>query len=72
MGPLEVFMHVNQTVEGTQDVIVDLDDNVFKTQVELGLISELKSLVKVIPNVISQSIVELVKNYNVEPSYVFP
>ena len=71
MDPLEVFMPVNQTIEGTQDVIVDLDNNVFETQVELGLISELKSLVKVIPNVISQSIVELVKNYSVEPSYVF-
>ena len=71
MDPLEVSMPVNQASEGTQDVVVDLDDNIFETQVELGLISELKSLVKVIPNIISQSAVELVKNYSIEPSYVF-
>ena len=52
MDPLEITMFVNQVVEGTQDVIVDLDGNVFKTQLELGLIFELKSLVRVIPNVI--------------------
>jgi hypothetical protein len=52
MDPLEVSMHVNQVAKGTQDVIVDLDDNVFETQVELGLIYELKILVKVIPNII--------------------
>ena len=72
MDPLEVSMFVNQVAEGTQDVIVDLDDNVFETQVEFGLICELKSLVKVIPNVIGRSAMELVKNYSVKPSYVFP
>lgn len=72
MDPLEVSVHVNQTIEGTQDAMVDLDGNFFETQVELGLISELKSLVKVIPNVIGQFNVGLVKNYSVEPSYVFP
>ena len=72
MDPLEVSMHVNQNVEGTQDVVVDLDDNVFETEVELGLIFELKSLVKVIPNVIGHPVVELVKNYSFEPSYVIP
>jgi hypothetical protein len=65
-------MTVNQVAKGTQDVVVDLDDNVFETHVELGLIYELKSLVKVIPNIIGQSTMELVKNYSIEPSYVFP
>ena len=72
MDPLQVPMSINQNEEGTQDVVVDLDGNVFETEVELGLISKLKSLVKVIPNVIGQSTVELVKSYSVEPSYVFP
>ena len=72
MDPLEVSMHVNQNIEGTQDVVVDLDDNVFETHVELGLISELKSLVKVIPIVFGHSAMDLVKNYSVEPSNVFP
>ena len=71
MDPLQVSMPINQNEEGTQDVVVDLDGNVFETQVELGLIYELKSLVKVIPNVIDQLAVELVKSYSVEPSYVF-
>ena len=39
MDPLEVPMPINQTVQGAQDVVVDLDGNIFKTQVELGLIS---------------------------------
>lgn len=72
MNPLEVPMHLNQNVECIQDAMVDLNGNVFETQVELGLIFELKSLFKVIPNVIGQSVVELVKRYSVEPSYVFP
>ena len=71
MDPLEASMPINQVARGTQDVVVYLNVNVFKTQVELGLISQLKTLVKVIPNVIGQSVVELVKNYSVEPSYVF-
>lgn len=65
-------MLVNQVAEGTQDVVVDLDDNIFQTQVELGLVFELKSLVKVIPNIISHPVIELVKNYNIDPSYTFP
>ena len=64
-------MHVNQTVEGIHYAIVDLDNNVFETQVELHLISELKSLAKVIPNVIGQFAMELVY-YILEPSYILP
>lgn len=71
MDRLEVSM-LNQVVEGTEYVLVDLDGNVFETQVELGLISELKSPVQVISNIIGQSAVELAKNYSVDPSYVFP
>ena len=53
MDPLEVSLPVNQASEGTQDFVVDLDDNIFQTKVELSMIYELKSLVKVIPNIIS-------------------
>lgn len=63
---------VNPNEQGTQDSFVDLYGNVFETQIELGLISELKSLVKIIPIVISQSNVELAKNYNIKPSFIFP
>ena len=69
---LEASMSINPNEEVTQDFVVDLDGNVFETQIELGLILELKSLVKVIPGVISQSTVELVKNYSLELSFVFP
>lgn len=48
MDPLEISMAVNQVSEANQDVIIDLDGNIFETQVEIGLISELKSLLKVI------------------------
>ena len=72
MDRLQVPMSINQNEEGTQDSVVDLDDNVFETQMEIGLISELKSLVKVIPNIIGHFAIELVKSYSDEPSYVFP
>ena len=72
MNTLEISMPVNRASEGNQDVVIDLDGNIFETQVELGLIYNLKSLIKVVPNVISQSVVELVKKYSIEPSYVFP
>lgn len=68
----QVFMQINPSEERTQDFVVDLDGNVFETQIELGLISKLKILVKVIPGAISQSTVDLVKNYSLEPSFVFP
>lgn len=45
-------MLINQNEEGTQDVIIDLHGNLSETHVEIGLISELKSLVKSIPDVI--------------------
>lgn len=49
----QASVQFNPNEEGTQDSIVDLDGNVFETQIELGLISELKILVNVIPGVIS-------------------
>lgn len=70
MDPLQVPIPINQSKECAQDVVIDLDGNVFENQVDLGLISELKSLAKVISNVIGQSVVELVKSYSVEPSYI--
>lgn len=53
MDPLEISMPVNQALEVNQDVVIDLDGNVFETQVKLGFILELKSHVKVVPNIIS-------------------
>ena len=38
MYPLQASMPINQNEEGTQDAVVNLDGNVFETQVELGLI----------------------------------
>ena len=38
MYPLQIAMHVNQASEANQDVVIDLDWNIFETQVELGLI----------------------------------
>ena len=70
MDPLEIAMLVNQVSEANQDVVIDLDGNIFETQVELGLISKLKSILKVIPNVISQFAIDLVRKYSIEPSYV--
>ena len=72
MDPLEIDMLVNQVSEANQDVVIDLDGNIFETQVKLGLISELKSILKVFPNVISQYIIDLVKKYSIYPSYFFP
>lgn len=67
----QVFVQINPSKEGTHDSIVDLDGNVYETQIELGLISELKILVKIILGIISQSTIDLVKNYSLEPSFVF-
>ena len=53
-------------------MVINLDGNIFETQVELGLILKLKGILKVIPNVISQSAVDLVKKYNIETSFSFP
>lgn len=72
MDPPKIIMFVSQIIELNQDVVVDLDGNIFETQVKLVLISKLKCLVKVTPNVISQSTVDLVKKYNIEPSFIFP
>ena len=72
MDHLEIAMPVNQASEENQDVVIDLDGNIFETQVELGLILELKSILKVVPNVISQYAIDLVKKYSIEPSYIFP
>ena len=72
MDPLQIPMPIIQNEEGAQHVVVDLDGNGFETQVDISLISELKILIKVIPNVIGQSVVKLVKMYSVEPSYIFP
>ena len=57
----QVSMQINPREEGTQDFFVDLDRNIFETQIELGLVSELKSLVKEILGVMSQSSIDLVK-----------
>ena len=67
----QVSMQINPREEGTQDFFVDLDRNIFETQIELGLVLELKSLVKVILGVTSQSVIHLVKHYSLEPSFVF-
>ena len=53
MDPLEIVMPVNQASGANQDMVIDLDGNIFETQFELGLILELRSLLKVVPNVIS-------------------
>lgn len=68
----QAFVPIIPNEEGTHDSVIDLDGNVFETQIELGLILELQSLVKVIPSIISQSTVDLVKNYCLELSFVFP
>ena len=39
MDPPEIDLPINQVTEGNQDMVVDLDGNIFETQVELGLIS---------------------------------
>jgi hypothetical protein len=59
---------VNQVSKANQDMVIDLDGNIFETQVKLGLISELKSLLKVVPNVISQSAIIFVNEYSIKPS----
>ena len=64
-------MPINQVSKANQDVVIDLDGNIFETHVELGLILELKNLLKVIPNAISFSSIDLLKKYSIEPSYVF-
>jgi hypothetical protein len=33
MDPLEIAMLVNQVLEANQDVVIDLDGNIFETQV---------------------------------------
>ena len=53
MDPPEMVFPIRQVIEATQDMVVDLVENIFETKVILGLILELKSLLKIIRNVIS-------------------
>lgn len=39
MVPPEIVFPISQVTEANQDMVVDLDGNIFETQVELGLIS---------------------------------